>query len=203
MPPALSINPELPPVIDDILSQAMARLPEDRYQSVAEMGTAIEVVMGSGWQVAGGKWPVAGEADEWNQNASVDTAVPTAEVAESGALSPIGSLRFADPDRNNLRQYTLSLNDVPAPPAGFHYKLWFDFANESAPENVAEVTVQNGRVTYADVLVENLATTVTNVHISLEPDFDDDPTISDDVLFTGTVKAESGLAEIDIFGILP
>jgi len=65
------------------------------------------------------------------------------------------------------------------------------------------VTVQNGRVTYADVLVENLAANVSDVRISLEPNFDDDPTISEDVLFAGTVKAESGLAEIEIFGVQP
>jgi hypothetical protein len=41
------------------------------------------------------------------------------------------------------------------------------------------------------------------VRISLEPNVDDDPAISADVLFTGTVEAESGLAEIEIFGVKP
>ena len=88
---------------------------------------------------------------------------------------------------------------MPAPPDGFHYELWFDFANQPAPENVAEVVVQNGRVTYADVLVENLAVSITDVRISLEPNVDDAPAISDDVLFVGTVEPETGLAEIEIF----
>jgi hypothetical protein len=241
LPPALSINPELPPVIDDILSQAMAKLPQDRYQTVAEMQAAVEA-MREGLQVASGKLQVSGEADESTRNVSGATAVLPAKpigkmepdhakrpllpwllggavlltvlvVAgfmlfngfgdDTAVTTPIGSLRFTDPDENSLRRYTLSLDDVPAPPEGFHYDLWLDFANQPAPENVAEVTVQNGRITYADVLVENLAVNVTAVRISLEPNVDDDPAISADVLFTGTVEAESGLAEIEIFGVKP
>ena len=41
-------------------------------------------------------------------------------------------------------------------------------------KNVAQVTAQNGRITYADVLVNRLAVNVTGVHISLEPDADDE-----------------------------
>ena len=241
LPPALSVNPDLPPVIDEILSKAMAKLPEDRYQTAAEMQQVVEGVMGHGAQVASGKFQVSGEADESTQIASGATAVlPEMPISkkkmddakrplpwllggivllavllvagwvlfngfgdvdgeETAVTTPIGSLRFADPDSNNLRQYTLSLDDVPAPPDGFHYELWFDFANQPAPENVAEVVVQNGRVTYADVLVENLAVSITDVRISLEPNVDDAPAISDDVLFVGTVEPETGLAEIEIF----
>jgi serine/threonine-protein kinase len=243
LPPALAINPELPPVIDDILSRAMAKLPEDRYQTAAEMEKEIR-----DWRLETGEPQQAVNVQVAENQTQVLSAKPKAaplpEAAplpvvaapgrrktlpilagiglllllmvagfvifdgfglgeETAVTTPVGSLRFTDPDNNSLRQYTLSLDDVPAPPAGFHYELWFDFANQPAPENVAEVTVQNGRVTYADVLVENLAVNVTNVRISLEPNVDDDPAISDDVLFTGTVEAESGLAEIEIFGVQP
>lgn len=251
LPPALSINPELPPVIDEILSKAMAKLPEDRYQTVVEMEKEIRdwrLVLSrvEGLEIGGQQRAVKTQVVE-NQTQVLSAkpkAVPLPEAAplpvvaapgrrktlpilagigllllllvagfvifdgfglgeETAVTTPVGSLRFTDPDGNSLRQYTLSLNDVPAPPEGFHYDLWFDFANQPAPENVAEVTVQNGRVTYADVLVENLAVNITAVRISLEPDTDDDPAISDDVLFTGTVEAESGLAEIEIFGVQP
>jgi hypothetical protein len=245
LPPALSINPELPPIIDEILSKAMAKLPEDRYQTAVEMEKEIR-----DWRLETGEPQQAVNVQVGENQTQVLSAKPKAaplpEAAqlpvvatpgrrktlpilagiglllllvvagfvifnsfgdgageETAVTTPIGSLRFADPDSNSLRQYTLSLNDVPAPPDGFHYDLWFDFANQPVPENVAEVTVQNGRITYADVLVENLAVNVTSVRISLEPDVDDDPAISDDVLFTGTVEAESGLAEIEIFGVQP
>lgn len=88
---------------------------------------------------------------------------------------------------------------MPPPPDGFHYELWFDFAGRPSPENVARVVAQNGRVTYADVLVDSLAVGVTAVRISLEPDEDDDPTISTDVVFSGDVTAATGLAEIVLF----
>jgi serine/threonine-protein kinase len=243
LPPALSINPDLPPMIDDILSRAMAKLPEDRYQTAVEMEKEIR-----DWRLETGEPQPAVNVQVGENQTQVLSAKPKAaplpEAAplpvvaapgrwktlpilagigllllllvvgfvifdgfgvgqETAVTTPVGSLRFTDPDENSLRRYTLSLDDVPAPPEGFHYDLWFDFANQPAPENVAEVPVQNGRVTYADVLVENLAVNVTSVRISLEPDVDDDPAISDDVLFTGTVEAESGLAEIEIFGVQP
>jgi serine/threonine-protein kinase len=271
LPPARTVNPDLPPELDAVLQKAMAKLPEDRYQTAAELQMAVQEVASG--QVASGEVAsrqVASErvASAQNDSGSIEPertqmlppepvrrkakrpflpiaagigllvvlmiagfiflngpdvkavveatataeAVPTLAivtqaatppVGETAVFTPAGTLRFAAPDANNLRQYTLSLDDVPPPPAGFHYELWFDFSGQPAPENVAEVVARNGRVTYADVLVENLAATVTNVRISLEPDFDDDPTISADVIFTGTVAADAGLAEIEMFGIQP
>ncbi len=248
LPPALSINPELPPAVDALLQKAMAKQPQDRYQTAAEMLAAVH-------EVAGGQLPVVpvmnGEDEPdrtqllrsetavlppkqlpaaakrpslaWLLGGGLllaallvglvlllgdglkpvgETAVPTQSAAAED-LTPAGTLRFAEPDGNNLRQYTLALDNVPPAPDGFRYELWFDFANQPQPENVARLVAQNGRITYADVLVENLAVNVTSVRISLEPDVDDGPAISEDVLFTGTVEAESGLAEIEIFGTQP
>ncbi len=123
-----------------------------------------------------------------------DVAVPTAVPLEDAILA--GTVRFAEPDANSLRRYTVSLDEVPAPPDGLHYERWFAFANQTAAGNVAEVVVGNGRITYADVLVDNLAISVTSALISLEPDVDDDPAISDEVAYRGVVQPESGLAEI-------
>lgn len=77
--------------------------------------------------------------------------------------------------------------------------MWFDFADRPTPENVAEVTARNGRIIFANALVDSLAATVAGMRISLEPDFDDDPTLSTDVVYTGTVEANTGLAEIKMF----
>lgn len=256
LPPALSINPDLPPAVDELLSQTMAKKPEDRFQTAVALREAVQAVaertlslskgstlqmasepeqtqvlaataaapepvaagpkaekaMGKKrpslrWLVAGGLlvvllltaglvfWP----KDEANQTEG--TATPTTEATDLAI--PAGTIRFTEPDGSNLRRYTVSLDDVPAPPDGFHYDLWFAFADQPQPENVAEVTAENGRVTYADVLVDNLAVTVTAVHISLEPDVGDDPAISDDIVFTGTVDATTGLAEIPLFATTP
>jgi len=245
LPPALSINPDLPPAVDELLSQAMAKKPEERFQTAVELREAVQVVASGKLQVAGGteqtqvlgaatavapetapansnpekavvkkrplrRWLVAGGLllvvlliaglvfwPEDEANLTEGTAVPTTEAAD--LASPAGTIRFTEPDGSNLRRYTLSLDDVPAPPDGFHYDLWFAFANQPQPENVAEVTAENGRVTYADVLVDNLAVTVTAVHISLEPDVNNGPAISADIVFTGTVDAATGLAEIPLF----
>jgi hypothetical protein len=259
LPPARTVNPDLPPELDDVLQKAMAKLPEDRYQTAAELRAAVQEVASG--QVASGQvasrqvasshhsilipqssslsphpskttkrpfLPIAAgvgllvvlmiagfiflNGPGVEETATVEATVPTLAVVTPEATLPVGetavplsagTLRFAEPDANNLRQYTLSLDDVPPPPAGFHYELWFEFAGQPAPENVAKVVAQNGHVTYADVLVESLAATITNVRISLEPDFDDDPTISADVVFTGTVAADAGLAEIEMFGTKP
>jgi tRNA A-37 threonylcarbamoyl transferase component Bud32 len=251
LPPALSINPELPPAVDTLLQKAMAKQPEERYQTAAEMLAAVQAV-------AGGKLPVVnGEAEPdrtqllraetavlpaqpaaintplpaaakrpfwpWLLGAGLllaallvglllvlsdgvkpvdETAVPTqAVVAED--LTPAGTLRFAEPDGNNLRQYTLALDNVPPAPDGFHYELWFYFAGQPQPENVARLVAQNDRITYADVLVESLAVALTAVQVSLEPGINDDPAISTAVILTGTVGAESGLAEIRLFAGQP
>jgi serine/threonine protein kinase len=267
LPPALSVNPELPVAVDEILNKAMAKLPEDRYQSAAEMRQAIldcglenkaETTSESEAEIAGTQLltpqtkpdenPVLSHEPEPRQAAikpqpaqkksrlwlilaavgllvvalvagfivlngadedavAAETAEPTSTIAttvtETAVSVTAGSLRFAEPDKNNLRQYTLSLNDVPPPPTGFHYELWFDFADQAAPENVAEVVAQNGRITYADVLVENFAANATGVRVSLEPDFDDDPSISTTIMYSGTVQSDTGLAEIDLFTSVP
>jgi hypothetical protein len=124
-----------------------------------------------------------------------ETPAPAQETATEVA----GTLRFAEPDANNLRPYTLQLEGVPAPPAGFHYELWFEISGQSRPENVAVITAQDGQIVYTDLLVENLAAGLTGAFVSLEPDFDDDPTISADIVYSGTLNAAAGLAEIEMF----
>ncbi|HRQ36992.1 MAG TPA: protein kinase [Chloroflexota bacterium] len=266
LPPARSVNPDLPPALDDMLHKAMTKLPKDRYQTMAEMQQALAtlrrelddvgaaasqpalmaepVILGTqllpqpalpplhlprpAAKVKKRPWlpllagmgvllvlTVVGftllRGGGKGKPEVRETAVPTLTSQEATAPlatavptpTAAGSLRFAEPDSHNLRQYTLSLDDVPLPPDGSHYELWFDFANQPAPENVARVVAQNGRITYADVLVDSLATDVTAVRISLEPDADDDPAISADVVFTGTVTAETGLAQILLFATSP
>lgn len=283
LPPALSINPDLPPTVDAIINKATAKSPDERYQTAAQLRQALQDVLearerqpeepgerqptpavvaqdeqtqllspealadpspasvAAQQPVSKGRDRPASSRARWLSmiggigllivtlvlgfnllNGGVEdavdvTPVPTAPTittttvaeqpapaeTETPAPQAAGSLRFAQPDGNDLRQYTLSLNGVSAPPAGLHYELWFDFAGRLAPQSVAELVVQERRITYDDALVEDLANSVTGVRVSLEPDFDDDPTISDDVVYTGIVEAGAGLDEIAIFVAQP
>jgi serine/threonine protein kinase len=268
LPSALSLNPDLPPAVDAIISKATAREPQERYQTAAEFQEAIEKEMAAlrletgdretanGQSISGqpgSKQPlsnqpvsktrllpyiviaglllvalivgsfvldgdegqaadptsapttaiVAGEPTAAEQSVAPEaTPEPAATPTEAPAPTPAGSLRFGEVVQNNLRPYTLLLEDVPAAPGGSHYQLWFDIAGRPAPHDAGEIPVQNGRITYSDALADDLATTVTGVRLSLEPDFDDDPSISADVVFTGTVDA-GGLAEIHIVAAAP
>lgn len=307
LPPALSINPDLPPAVDDIIKKATAKDPGDRYQTAAEFQQALQAQLSDeptrlegptpsppdaepvaptlgkapdagvqkteilSPQVAAEDEPApsaaatsaepaptqataepqtsppatqsrslpkpliaagillvmvlamylvlnqfAGEtADAPTETpqptaaviAGEETAAPTETAAPAETSAPTnppapqaaGYLHFAQPDENNLREYTLLLEDVSPPPNGFNYQLWFDFAGQQAPQNVAQITVEDNRIDYGDILVDNLAADLTGVRISLEPAFDDDPTISNDIVYTGTVQSDTELAEIELF----
>ncbi|MDJ0755395.1 MAG: protein kinase [Ardenticatenaceae bacterium] len=121
-----------------------------------------------------------------------------ARVTEIAEIEPAGVLRFAASDANGLRQYTLAVNNVLPPPVGQGYALWFDVAGQIEPINVATLVSQNGRITYADVLVESMAAAVTGVRISLEAD---DSAGLTTVVYLGTVDLQTGLAEIEIFAV--
>ena len=300
LPPALSINPDLPPAVDEIISKATAKQPEDRYQSAAEFQAALERETGD-WGLETGDGRLGTEdggpqtADRISEtvdlrpannlrvssqpvssspmsssppdqpteiltpapparrlpliagiallvvafvvgfivfNGPRDQATPetpaptTAAIVEESteaapdaqlesptvapaaaplptptvapAPAPAGVLRFAQQGDDNLRPYTLALEDVPTPPPGFHYELWFDIAGRPAPHNVGQVTVQHGRIAHEGALTEDLAVSVNGARLSQEPDFDDDPSISGNVIVVGTVDAATGLTEIQL-----
>jgi serine/threonine-protein kinase len=45
-PPALSLNPDLPPAIEAVLSKALAKDPNDRYQQGSDLALALQEVFG-------------------------------------------------------------------------------------------------------------------------------------------------------------
>jgi tetratricopeptide (TPR) repeat protein/tRNA A-37 threonylcarbamoyl transferase component Bud32 len=45
-PPALSLNPDLPPAIDAVLNKALAKDPNDRYQQGSDLALALQEVFG-------------------------------------------------------------------------------------------------------------------------------------------------------------
>ena len=45
IPNVLEVNPNLPPGFDDVITQALAKKPEDRYSTASEMATALEAAM--------------------------------------------------------------------------------------------------------------------------------------------------------------
>lgn len=282
LPPALSINPDLPPAVDAILARATAKDPAERYQTAAEFRRAIQeemggrqepaaerstprqgaasasaagaqthilpsttaaepsttetvapqtpapgrdrqpaqptpsrllpIVTGAGLLIVAlvlGLLVLNGEGGETAEATAAPTAPVVATIAGEPTPSPTetvapqaaGLLQFAEPGDDGQQQYTLSLDDAPPPPGGFHYELWLDVANQPAPQRMAELVVQDRRITHAGALVEDLARNVTGVSITLEPDFDDDPSISADVVYRGAVEAAAGIAEIRLFPI--
>jgi serine/threonine-protein kinase len=69
LPEILSVNPDLPPVIDEIIKKAMAKEKENRYATTGELAETVEAV-----------------ANEESREAA---AVPESVVAESAAILPI------------------------------------------------------------------------------------------------------------------
>lgn len=69
LPEILSVNPDLPPVIDEIIKKAMAKEKENRYATTGELAETVEAVAN-------------GESRE-------AVAVPESVVAESAAILPI------------------------------------------------------------------------------------------------------------------
>ena len=45
-PPALSLNPDLPPAIEAVLNKALAKDPNDRYQQGSDLALALQEVFG-------------------------------------------------------------------------------------------------------------------------------------------------------------
>jgi hypothetical protein len=77
--------------------------------------------------------------------------------------------------------------------------LWLHIGGQPAPQRVGELPLEVGRIRFDGELDESLAAGVGGLLISIEPDFDDDPSISTDIAFEGERDAAAGQSEIGIF----
>lgn len=164
--------------------------------------------------LATGVMVLRGRVGEAQQVAATDPAPATAEATEAAAVAATAEPTVA-PDVTATAtvpagpvllgtlqllqdQFRLSLNNVPAPPANSHYELWLEVQDRPAPLRAAVLDWDNGRVTAIGILEAGLAPAVRGVLISIEPDFDDDPTISAQVPFSA--ERPAGVEVVEIFG---
>ncbi len=130
----------------------------------------------------------------------VDQSPAEAPPAQTVVVpSSVGSLRFADGDGTQIRRFTMALDGVPAPPPNFHYELWLRISGQPASQRVGELPLEGGRIRFDGELDETMVAGVSGLLISIEPDFDDDPSISTDIAFEGERDAAARQSEIRIF----
>lgn len=123
---------------------------------------------------------------------------PAVVATPAAAPTQVGALRFGGPDSSGSRQFALSLEGVTPPPAGAHYELWLQ-VEDQAPQRVDELAVVDGRVFLTGAVAEEVVAGLSGVLISIEPDFDDNPAISGEIAYEGTVEAAAGVGEIGVF----
>lgn len=90
-PPLREFAPELPPVIEEVVLRALAKDPEERFQTTQEFSEALRDA-----------YSIAGQAQHWNEtrqlrtpgslSASIDTEAPTA--VPGGALAEADATRI-------------------------------------------------------------------------------------------------------------
>jgi eukaryotic-like serine/threonine-protein kinase len=84
IPKVQSINPRVPEQLSVIIEQAMAKRPDDRYSSIAEMISDLETFLGlpSGQMFS----PTSQQADQWESLAKAYAAVPLAKAQQPAML---------------------------------------------------------------------------------------------------------------------
>jgi len=106
LPPACSLNPDLPPAAEAVLNKALAKDPNDRYQQGSDLALALQEVFGQTLEMAAGETGTVEEPTVkiTRQAARAPTSVqePTrvvepTEVTESGLTMPSGPLPRALP----------------------------------------------------------------------------------------------------------
>jgi serine/threonine protein kinase len=89
IPKVQSINPRVPEQLSVIIERAMAKRPDDRYSSIAEMISDLETFLGlpSGQMFS----PTAQQADQWESLAKSYAAVPLAKAQQPAILGILAS----------------------------------------------------------------------------------------------------------------
>jgi hypothetical protein len=98
--------------------------------------------------------------------------------------------------------FSLLLEDAPPPPANQHYELWFLLTGVETPVSLGSLPFEAGRIQFQSSLAEDQAQLVSQVLISIEPDFDDDPSLSSEIAFRGE-RGAGEAPEILLFPVAP
>lgn len=116
-----------------------------------------------------------------------DTPEPLTETARIR----VGILRFSDNDTVRTGDFRLQMAGIPAAPAGSHYQLWLISNDGQTMLDLGDFNVNGDAVDYSDSTDQNLLAGYNRMLISLEPNGDSDPAISEQIVFDGGVALES------------
>lgn len=116
-----------------------------------------------------------------------DTPEPLTETARVR----VGILRFSDNESVRTGDFRLQMAGIPAAPAGSHYQLWLVSNDGQTLLDLGDFNVNGDAVDYSDTTDQNLLASYSQMLISLEPNGDTDPAISEQIVFDGGVAPES------------
>ena len=129
--------------------------------------------------------PTAMQQPEKSQN----TITITVNAPVAGVSAPIDKLSFVDNGDIRTGSFVLQLAPIAAPPAGSHYELWLSSDTSDSPLDLGAFTPDNGQVNFAGNSDQPLLATYDRALISLEPDGETDPAISQQIVFSSTMPA--------------
>ena len=116
--------------------------------------------------------------------AVLQTATPT----PAPTASPFaGRLRFADNDKTPTGSFDLQIDSVAAPPVGDHYELWLR-TGDGEPLDLGALPAGTGSINFKGSTEQPLLANYDTAMVSVEPDEDSDPSISEQIVLSGTLS---------------
>jgi len=123
-----------------------------------------------------------------NTAASVDTSIPDATgtaQAVADSLEPAGVLTFSDLGTGKVNQALLDVSALQPPATGKHYEAWLVAGEARRSIGILPVDSSGkGQITYIDSQNRNILGLYDTLEITLEPDPDDSPNPSGDVVYS-------------------
>lgn len=116
-----------------------------------------------------------------------DTPEPITETARVR----VGILRFSDNESARTGDFRLQIAGIPVAPDGSHYQLWLVSNDGQTMLDLGDFNVTDSAVDYSDSTDQNLLAGYAQLLISLEPNGDTDPAISNQIVYDGGVAPES------------
>lgn len=103
-PPVTAFRPDLPPEVDDVVARAMAKAPEDRYDSCRDLVRDLEYALNASVEVGGASHAQGRPGARHSASAyPVDDATTTSEQARAGRGAPPAAPPEQSPDSGETR----------------------------------------------------------------------------------------------------
>lgn len=98
VPDLLLNRPDVPAAVADVIKRAMAKRPEDRFRTAAEMAKALDVAVSGVKSTGTSPKPPPAQTMQMSQAGASPVGVTVPEPADSSAAGAIGSQSVAAPD---------------------------------------------------------------------------------------------------------